>query len=87
MLSIYNKNLESFVAITGDNTEVNKSVANLCRIPLIGCASRKFNLTVSAYLDKQEVLLDKINMLMDKLKSSKLVGHLTMLTSILIFYI
>ncbi|CAI9721547.1 XP_014786661.1PREDICTED: uncharacterized protein LOC106880990 [Octopus vulgaris] len=76
VLSIYNKNLENVVAITGDNTEVNKSVANLCRISLIRCASHKFNLAVSAYLDKQEVLLDKINILMGKLKSSKFTGKL-----------
>ncbi|XP_036367828.1 uncharacterized protein LOC118767407 [Octopus sinensis] len=76
VLSVYNKNLENVVAITGDNTEVNKSIANLCRIPLIGCAFHKFNLAVSAYLDKQEVLLNKINTLMGKLKSLKLAGKL-----------
>ncbi|CAI9729023.1 XP_014786661.1PREDICTED: uncharacterized protein LOC106880990 [Octopus vulgaris] len=76
VLSVYNKNSENVVAITGDNTGVNKSIANLCRIPLIGCASHKFNLAVSAYLDKQEVLLDIINMLLSKLKSLKLAGKL-----------
>ncbi|CAI9724206.1 XP_036367828.1uncharacterized protein LOC118767407 [Octopus vulgaris] len=76
VLSVYNKNLENVVAITGDNTEVNKSIANLCRVSLIGCASHKFNLAVSTYLEKQELLLDKINMLMGKLKSLKLTGKL-----------
>lgn len=76
VLSVYNKNLENVVAITGDNAEVNKSIANLCKMPLIGCASHKFNLAVSAYLNNQEVLLDKINMLMGKLKSLKLAGRL-----------
>ena len=76
VLSLFNKNLENVVAITGDNAEVNKFIANLCSIPLIGCANHKFNLAVSAYLDKKKILLDKINMLMGKLKSLKLAGRL-----------
>ena len=68
--------MENVVAITGDIADVNRSIANLCKMPLIGCASHKFNLAISAYLDKQEVLLNKINMLMGKLKSLKLAGRL-----------
>lgn len=71
MLSDYNKQLKN-VAITGYNTEVNKSIANLSRIKLVGCVSHNLNLAVSTYLDKQEVLRDKIYILMGKLKSLKL---------------
>ncbi|CAI9728339.1 Hypothetical predicted protein [Octopus vulgaris] len=74
VLSIYNKNLENAIAIAGHNTEVDKSIANLCKIPLIKCVSHKYTLVLSAHLDKQEVLLDKIKMLMGMLKSLKLAG-------------
>ena len=75
-LSVFNKSLANVVAIIGNNAEVNKSTANLCGIPLIECASHKFQLAVSRYLDRNECLLNKINTLMGKLKSLKLAGKL-----------
>ena len=79
-LSIYEKNLENVVALIGDNAEVNKSMAKLLGIPLIGCASHKFNLAVSAYLEKDNILLNKTNQLMGRLKTYKLAGKLRELT-------
>lgn len=67
-LCFYNKSLVNVVAITGDDTEAKKSIANLCRIPLIECMSHIFSLAISACLDNQEVQLDKINGLIGKLK-------------------
>ena len=58
-----------------DNAEVKKSIVNLCKMSLIGCASYRLNLAVSAYLDKQEALLDKNNMLMGKQKFIKTYGQ------------
>ena len=72
VLSVFNKSLANVVSIIGDNAEVNKFTANLCGIPLIGCASHKFQQAVSRYLDKNECLLNKINTLMGKLKPLEL---------------
>ena len=47
VLNVFNKSLTNVVVIIGDDAEVNKSRANLCGIPLIGCASHKFQLAVS----------------------------------------
>ena len=49
-LSVFKKDLSNIVTITGDNAEVNKSFGNKCQLPLIGCASHKFNLAVSSIL-------------------------------------
>ena len=58
VLSLFNKNLENVVAITGDNAEVNKSIANLCGMPLIEYASHSFNLAVFACLDRQNKVIE-----------------------------
>ena len=76
VLNVFNKSLTNVVVIIGDDAEVNKSRANLWGIPLIGCASHKFQLAVSCYLGRNESFLNKINTLMGKLKSLKLSGKL-----------
>ncbi|GAB1602785.1 hypothetical protein Ahia01_000558600 [Argonauta hians] len=81
-LSLYGKSFENVVAIICDNAEVNKSITKLSDIPLVVCASHKFNLAVSAYLENEKLLLDKINNLMGKLKSFKLADKLREMTTI-----
>lgn len=82
ILNIYGKSLENVVAICGDNAEVNKALANLCNVPLVGCASHRFNLAVLDYLKPYEELIKKVNNLMGKLKGLKMSGILRKFTSL-----
>ena len=82
VLSIYGKSFENVIAICGDNAEVNKALANLCNLPLVGCASHRFNIAVMNFLKPYKELLDKINTLMGKLKNLKLSGLLRNFTSL-----
>ena len=76
VLSVYKKTFEKVVAITGDNVATNKRIADRCVFKFAGCASHRLNLAVSAYLERHGPLLEKVNTLMGKLKSPKLVGTL-----------
>ena len=82
ILNIYGKSFENVIAFCGDNAEVNKSLANLCNLPLIGCASHRFNIAVMNFLKPHKDLLEKVNLLMGKLKSLKLSGLLRTFTSL-----
>ena len=55
-------------ALVGDNVSVNRSIAVKTGITLVGCASHCMNLTVNDLLSKDEILLNKINLLMIKLR-------------------
>lgn len=55
----------------GDNCRTNKAIARRAKVPLVGRANHSFNLAMGKELQKREVLLDKINRLMQKLK-----GHI-----------
>ncbi len=81
-MSIYKKNLSNIVSLIGDNAEVNKATANLCKIPLIGCSFHKLNLAINRYLGKHENLLNKINILMGKLRSLTFAGKLRNVTQL-----
>ena len=45
---------------------VNKALANTSNLPLIGCASHRFNLAVKEYIKSKMQILDKANNLMAK---------------------
>jgi len=51
----------------GDNCRVNIKLSNDTDIPLIGCASHRFNLAVQEYLNIYSDLLDNIDELMNML--------------------
>ena len=82
VLGVYGKSVINLIAITGDNAEVNRCLANLLNIPLIGCHSHKFNLAVSKYLDRKSEILEKIAVLMGKLRFPKMAGELRQLTNL-----
>jgi hypothetical protein len=64
------------VYLVADNAAVNKSLATMLEIPMIGCASHRFNLACQKYLEKYEVTLSKINTLMGTLRNVKQAGKL-----------
>lgn len=80
--SVYNKSMDNVVAIIGDNCEVNKAMCNLAGLPLIGCASHRFNLAVKKWLQQYEPVLYKVNSIMSKLKNLKMAGALRKLTDL-----
>jgi hypothetical protein len=49
-LKIYNKTISFIQYIVGDNCNLMKAIANLLNIPLVACASHRFNLAVEEYL-------------------------------------
>ncbi|KAG3062052.1 hypothetical protein PI124_g22729 [Phytophthora idaei] len=58
--------------MVGDNCAVYQFISNkIGGIPLIGCASHRFNLAVKAYLKTDELVLAKVHALMSKLCSVK----------------
>ncbi|KAG6962595.1 hypothetical protein JG688_00008523 [Phytophthora aleatoria] len=50
MLDVYNKTLDMVAFIVGDNCSTNQSIATKLDVPLVGCASHRFNLAVNKYL-------------------------------------
>ncbi len=46
-LQSYEKRLDDVLFLCGDNCNTNKALANLCQLPLVGCASHRLNLAVS----------------------------------------
>ena len=54
VLEIYEKDFSNIICLICDNCNVNKSLANLCELPLVGCAAHRFNLAVQAYLGTPE---------------------------------
>lgn len=65
-LSTYARSIQSITFLVGDNCETNKSLATLLGVPLIGCASHRFNLAVQKYLRDYENILNKIESLFAK---------------------
>ena len=80
VLRCYNKSWSNFAALIGDNCSVNKRVATNCSVPLIGCASHRYNLAVQTRLAQNEPLLEKIHKLMTKLKHGLSAAKLRRLT-------
>ena len=68
--NVYSKSMSNVVALIGDNCETNKCLANLCKLPLIGCASHRLQLAVTKYLQEYsyEPILKKVYTIMTKLK-------------------
>ena len=74
--------MTNLTSLKGDNCETNKALANQCNVPLIGCASHRFNLAMKMFLLKCKHIIDKTNTLMGKFKNLKLAGKLRLLTSL-----
>ena len=80
VLGVFKCSWDDVTALIGENCATNKSNANMACIPLIGCASHRFNSAVQRIMGKEEELLEKINRLMSKLKTLLLGAKLLQLT-------
>lgn len=82
-LSWYKIARDKCVCLIGDNCSVNKLVASLMNVPLLGCRSHRLNLAVEAYMHnnlKEQV--EVVSKLMSKLSNLKNSGRLRLLTSL-----
>ena len=79
MLAIYGKDTTNVICFVGDNCNVNQSIARTMKIPLIGCASHKFNLAVKRWIKEQPQLTDiieKVAAVMKKASTLKVAAKL-----------
>jgi hypothetical protein len=73
-LKLYGKTLSNVCCLIGDNCSTNKAVANLCKIPLVGCHSHILNLAVkNIFLEDEfaKTVLPKVVELMRVLSTPK----------------
>ena len=79
VLAIYGKDTTNVICFVGDNCNVNQSIARTMKIPLIGCASHKFNLAVKRWIKEQPQLTDiieKVAAVMKKASTLKVAAKL-----------
>lgn len=51
VLELFGKDVSDVICLVGDNCNTNKALADLCDLPLVGCAAHRFNLAVQDYLE------------------------------------
>jgi hypothetical protein len=49
-LALYSKTLSNIVVLTADNCNTNRKISNKLTIPLLGCASHRFNLAMNKWI-------------------------------------
>ncbi|EGZ19787.1 hypothetical protein PHYSODRAFT_495083 [Phytophthora sojae] len=68
ILDVYDKTSDMVGFLVGDNCATNQSIATKMGIPLVGCASHRFNLAVNKFTEPYGDLLDEVNNLMVELR-------------------
>lgn len=68
-LPYFGKSLSNVLFLVGDNCTVNKRLANLMGVPLVGCASHRLNLAVRKFIAPDEDALEQVQLLMRKLRT------------------
>ena len=85
ILEFYDKDPRNAASLVSDNTHVNPYIANILRVPLIGCSSHKFNLAVNRELDDNAAnngLIEKIHLLCIELRHNNNAGILRLCTKL-----
>ncbi len=73
------------MCFVGDNCNVNRCMASLMKIPLIGCGSHKFNLAVKKWISNQpqlEGIIERVSAVMKKASTLKVSAQLRELMSL-----
>jgi hypothetical protein len=60
ILDGYGKTRTNVICLVGDNCTVNQSIARTMEVPLIGCASHKFDLAIGRWIKGQPELQEII---------------------------
>ncbi|KAG3110989.1 hypothetical protein PI124_g1262 [Phytophthora idaei] len=68
VLELYNKDITMVAFLVADNCSSNQRIATLLELPLVGCASHRYNLAVNRYLAAYEPELATLNQLMVKFR-------------------
>jgi len=84
-IAMYKLTKANILCIIGDNCNTNKCLARQWGIPLVGCASHRFNLAVKHWMEDQPGLMDaikKLSTLMStkacNLRAAHTLRHLTL---------
>uniref|UniRef100_H3GLP2 BED-type domain-containing protein n=1 Tax=Phytophthora ramorum TaxID=164328 RepID=H3GLP2_PHYRM len=63
VLELYNKDSAMIIFVVADNCATNQAIATRLEVPLVGCASHRFNLAVCRYLEDYKTLIDQVQTL------------------------
>lgn len=63
-LSFYKKGIDNIICVIADNCPVNKRTARLISVPMVGCASHRFNLAVMDIVGENSILIEKVRNVM-----------------------
>ena len=66
---VFRLSLESVVSFIADNCELNMSISRILEIPLVGCASHRFNLAANLLLSGHKPIFAKISSLLGKFRN------------------
>ncbi|ETP03122.1 hypothetical protein F441_19885 [Phytophthora nicotianae CJ01A1] len=69
ILSTFHQSESSLAFLIGDNCTTNQAAATYLGVPLIGCASYRFNLAVNSYLEEHKTTVDAVSALMAALRT------------------
>jgi hypothetical protein len=84
VMSSYGRASEDILCFVGDNCAVNKKMAADLGVPLLGCASHKFNLAVRLWIKSQPqlaMIINKVSLVMKKASTLKIAAKLRQLTA------
>ena len=71
-MNVYKKQLSNVKCLICDNENLNKAIARLLNIPMIGCASHRLNLAVKhSIVSPYDDILDSVQKIMLKLSNVK----------------
>jgi len=82
-LELYGVSKDNIACIIGDNCNTNKAISTRWNIPMVGCASHRFNLAVKHWIEKTPQVskaIDKLSTLMSKASNLKTAARLRELT-------
>lgn len=71
ILDQYGLAVADMIAIVCDNMETNRAISRCIGVPMIGCAAHRFNLAVRSHVQGHRDAIDKVAVLMKKLKIVK----------------
>lgn len=81
-LGEYDKNLDNVLYLVGDNENTNPAVANLMKVPFLGCDSHRLNLALETWQERNEMLIGKVAAVMSALGNPKNGGILRISTKL-----
>ncbi|KAG2908868.1 hypothetical protein PC129_g7306 [Phytophthora cactorum] len=64
IIELFHQSEANLAFLIGDNCATNRAIATRLNVPLIGCASHRFNLAVNSFLDNHKPEVNAVNTLM-----------------------